>query len=1442
MRRASNNTNIKTADSIVSLPFDLATVRTKPDNKTLERTKDRIFGLQEAPTYFPTEEEFKDPLSYIEKISPEGEKYGIIKIVPPESYQPKFSLKTETFRFKTRLQKLNSMEGETRANVNYLEQLTKYHILTGKPVSKIPQLDKRPIDLYKLKNEVALRGGIQEVTRLKKWAEIGRVLGYARKQCTSMSNALKSAYTKVVLPYEIWYANHKDDVDQILKKGEIPSINNPESSSDSLDSDTCEICGKNEDEDKLLLCDGCNRGYHMYCLKPRLTSIPKTDWYCIQCLTAVGKDYGFEEGSEYDLTAFQKVCNQFKKEWFEKSLGKENPTVTEEECENEFWRLVENPHETCEVEYGADLHSTQHGSGFLTAEQMRKEAFDPWNLNVIPVAPQSLFTFIKTDISGMMIPWLYIGMCFSAFCWHNEDHYTYSINYMHWGETKTWYGIPGSDANKFEETMKKAVPELFEQQPDLLFQLVTMLSPGRLLKENVNVYAVDQRPGQFVVTFPKAYHSGFNHGFNFCEAINFAPKDWVSYGLECVKRYKEFRKQPCFSHDELLVTAAQNIQLKEKMDWLKQGLYEMQNREFKDRQLARSKKIKEHLGVQSEELQCIYCNCFTYLSYIGCKCTDKVACSDHISELCSCDHASKTLYLRFTDEQLLELIKHISNTDSSSSNWFQKLDKIMSSRPAPSLKTLKELLKEGYEANAPKDSLDTLEDYIEAAERWILEAEKLLNYKTDSSKPNHLKKNKNERAKELIDKAATIGFDLPHVDKIKTYYAKLNEFSNKLSNDVLEAKDKDLMMHLYKEGVRLRADSEQFNQLQTIIESSSWEEQAQKALESPFNLKNVRKLIKDAEDMTMKNEPLLNRLVKIEEIGSSLLQRIDNICRGKEKIEVDEEEAILQLGQNVKDKTLSIELEPHLFVRLKNNFARSKKTLKELEDVLRNKCTHPSVISRPSLTEAQRYMTLCREVCFKSDLISELSTGLTQMGKWNEKIRSAFMNGRQKSLEAVLKETLNNVQRITSSEGQAGLWCICRKAESGLMIECDICHDWYHNSCVKVPRNVVRSSNSYICPICLPGGTNKKITHLSRQPRIEEVHELITLSQNLMFCPKDYKLVLDIYKLMQDYRLRVQSFCRSRTQLGIQDIPQIKYYLRTLLGLEVALQDEMEFLRTKVEVLMPVNHPMPVTTAVLTEKASEKISIPTGLPSPSIESPPNSQITIPNLQTPTTYTLKKKEKEEEEISKLLHLDEKAPLTNNNSKNIECICKDATATDSKQKLIQCITCNHYSHQNCVIRSIYFMTSDFFKCSKCRYLENNASTSTNTESQPPRLHITAYGTKRRIEEDNEVLYKPQKIIRLTVNPPAQPTVSSLPSSSSSTQLSTPSSGKKSSSSIHGSSANSKRKPQSPLDENYKHTSNNNGKRKQRFSDEDNSHKRKQQHSPDEHGRSSPKKHRT
>ena len=40
----------------------------------------------------------------------------------------------------------------------------------------------------------------------------------------------------------------------------------------------CLLCGSGSDEDRLLLCDGCDDSYHTFCLMPPLHDVPKGDW------------------------------------------------------------------------------------------------------------------------------------------------------------------------------------------------------------------------------------------------------------------------------------------------------------------------------------------------------------------------------------------------------------------------------------------------------------------------------------------------------------------------------------------------------------------------------------------------------------------------------------------------------------------------------------------------------------------------------------------------------------------------------------------------------------------------------------------------------------------------------------------------------------------------------------------------------------------------------------------------------------------------------------------------------------------------------------------------------------------------------------------------------------------------------------------------------------
>jgi histone demethylase JARID1 len=78
-------------------PLDLATVERRHYGAVNNQPPkpNRMFGLQEAPSYRPTTEQFKDPVRYIESIREEAQKYGIVKIIPPDSWKMPFAIDTE---------------------------------------------------------------------------------------------------------------------------------------------------------------------------------------------------------------------------------------------------------------------------------------------------------------------------------------------------------------------------------------------------------------------------------------------------------------------------------------------------------------------------------------------------------------------------------------------------------------------------------------------------------------------------------------------------------------------------------------------------------------------------------------------------------------------------------------------------------------------------------------------------------------------------------------------------------------------------------------------------------------------------------------------------------------------------------------------------------------------------------------------------------------------------------------------------------------------------------------------------------------------------------------------------------------------------------------------------------------------------------------------------
>jgi histone demethylase JARID1 len=419
--------------------------------------------------------------------------------------------------------------------------------------------------------------------------------------------------------------------------------------------------------------------------------------------------FGFNSGSDFTLDEFEKYALHFKDSYFEKKdsggdIVKWTPSV--DDIEGEYWRIVEQPTDEVEVYYGADLENGVLGSGFykraekFTGSDMEQYTLSGWNLNNLPRLPGSVLSFEDCDISGVLVPWLYVGMCFSSFCWHVEDHHLYSLNYHHFGEPKVWYGVPGSNATALEKAMRKHLPDLFEEQPDLLHGLVTQFSPSILKDEGVQAYRVVQNSGEYVLTFPRAYHAGFNCGFNCAEAVNVAPVDWLAHGQNAVELYSKETRKTSLSHDKLLLGAAyeavkalwelsasegkeNTTNLRWKSFCGKNGTLtnaiqaRLQMEEGRITALGRDssslKKMEKDFDSNCER-ECFSCFYDLHLSASGCKCSpEEYACLKHADDLCSCDVKDGFILLRYTMDELSSLVRALEGESDDLKIWASKV-------------------------------------------------------------------------------------------------------------------------------------------------------------------------------------------------------------------------------------------------------------------------------------------------------------------------------------------------------------------------------------------------------------------------------------------------------------------------------------------------------------------------------------------------------------------------------------------------------------------------------------------------------------------------------------------------------------------------------------------------------------------------------------------------
>ncbi|AES59963.1 transcription factor jumonji family protein [Medicago truncatula] len=346
---------------------------------------------------------------------------------------------------------------------------------------------------------------------------------------------------------------------------------------------------------------------------------------------------------EFEALANRAFSNRF--------CGKEDLSCLD--IEKAFWHEIIHG-EKGTVEYGVNVEESAFSS-----DPDDKLGTSNFNLKNLPRLPQSPLRLVDRKIPGLTDPMLYIGMLFSMFAWHAEDHYLYSINYHHSGANKTWYGVPGSATSQIEKTVLDHVycnKVLIEHGENGAFQFLaqktTMFSPDVLLEHNVPVYKAVQKLGEFVITFPNSYHAGFSHGFNCGEAVNFAIGDWFPLGAEASKRYSHLKMVPIIPYEELLCKEALLIYNSSKDSGYKIKPEDTSYRaialsflhliQFYKTSLSRfdsSIKLSSYSNTSLGSVTCSLCNRDCYVAFLLCrKCYSDPICLFHeiVPQNCLC--------------------------------------------------------------------------------------------------------------------------------------------------------------------------------------------------------------------------------------------------------------------------------------------------------------------------------------------------------------------------------------------------------------------------------------------------------------------------------------------------------------------------------------------------------------------------------------------------------------------------------------------------------------------------------------------------------------------------------------------------------------------------------------------------------------------------------------
>lgn len=536
-----------------------------------------------------------------------------------------------------------------------------------------------------------------------------------------------------------------------------------------------------------------------------------------------------------------------------------------------------------------------------------------------------------------------------------------------------------------------------------------------------------------------------------------------------------------------------------------------------------------------------------------CSCTsDTLVCLRHFTCLCNCPPEKHTLRYRYTLDELPLMLQKLKLKAESFDHWVNKVkDSLDPSTPKTmDLNELKALLNEADGKKFPKsDLLQTLKNAVEDAEKCAsviqqLDLNKMRTRTRNSVDPkykltveelvlfceeidslacileegksvkellNQTKHFEAESARLLclplqectvtelekcLEQGSNLCIELPALKQITarlkqaTWLKEVTTIRKK--TDVLSM---DALRNLIHTGVQLPSDEvleKELGELQQLLtESEVWEERAQALLkqQGPNVLAEAEQLMSEADDIEV--------YLPSEETISDALKRAKDWLKHLDEINSAEYYPYYSAMEDLIKKGKSIPFHMEEVNRLESYLqAASAWREKTTRTFLRKNCNFSLM---EALSPRTNLLTISKGKRKHPD--EELSLSSLNNSMDPATVVAIFKDAEDKEMEGIKQlRTVNVAKSLDPNENNT--FCICNKGLYGTMMQCELCKDWFHSTCVQLPKiATTKFKKNFTLTALQMGFKDCKFLctncYRTRRPRLETILSLLMSLQKL---------------------------------------------------------------------------------------------------------------------------------------------------------------------------------------------------------------------------------------------------------------------------------------------------------------------------------------------------------